>query len=147
MELIIQESGGTLSFTFHCLLILFFGFVLFNIYFNPKFIEDSGFKSSEVNLMFKGPIGTLVLTFFIVSILLLFDVAGDTTEHNVVQYYFWFSVLGIFFGLALANNLLRFLGILSLYGMERKIQTLIFPSVALILIILKMLTYVNPIAI
>ena len=92
MELIIQESGGTLSFTLHCLLILFFGFVLFNIYFNPKFIEDSGFKSSEVNIMFKGPIGTLVLTFFIVSILLLFDVSGDTTEHNVVQYYFWFSV-------------------------------------------------------
>ena len=73
--------------------------------------------------------------------------AGDTIEHNVVQYYFWFSALGIFFVLALANNLLRFLGILSLYGMERKIQTLIFPSVALILIILKMITYVNPIAI
>ena len=97
--------------------------------------------------MFKGPIGTLVLTFFIVSTLLLFDLAGDTTEHNVVQYYFWFFVLGIFFGLALVNNLLRYLGILSLYGMERKIQTLIFPSVALILIILKMLTYVNPITI
>ena len=83
--------------------------------------------------MFKGPIGTLVLTFFIVSILLLFDVSGDTTEHNVVQYYFWFFVLGTFFVLALANNLLRYLGVLSLYGMERKIQTLIFPSIALIL--------------
>ena len=144
MELIIQESGGILSFIFHCILILFFGFVLFNIYYNPKFIEDSGFKSSEAKLMFKGPIGTLVLTFFIVSTLLLFDVAGDTTEHNVVQYYFWFFVLGLFFFLAFANNLLRFLGIFSLYGMERKIQTLIFPSIALILIILKMITYVNP---
>ena len=86
MELIIQESGGTLSFTFHCLLILFFGFVLYNIYFNHKFIEDSGFKSPEVNLLFKGPIGSIVLTFFIVSTLLLFDVAGDTNESNVVQY-------------------------------------------------------------
>tara|TARA_Y100001960_G_C14556187_1_gene768330 strand:+ start:267 stop:710 length:444 start_codon:yes stop_codon:yes gene_type:complete len=147
MELIIQESGGTLSFTFHCLLILFFGFVLFNIYFNPKFIEDSGFKSPEVNLLFKGPIGSIVLTFFIVSTLLLFDVAGDTTESNVVQYYFWFFTLAVFFVLAFANNLLRFLGIFSLYGMERKIQTLIFPGVALILIILKMITYINPIAI
>ena len=146
MELIIQESGGTLSFTFHCLLILFFGFVLFNIYFNPKFIEDSGFKSPEVNLLFKGPIGSIVLTFFIVSTLLLFDVAGDTTESNVVQYYFWFFTLAVFFVLAFANNLLRFLGIFSLYGMERKIQTLIFPGVALILIILKMITYINPIA-
>ena len=147
MELIIQESGGTLSFTFHCLLILFFGFVLFNIYFNPKFIEDSGFKSPEVNLLFKGPIGSIVLTFFIVSTLLLFDVAGDTTESNVVQYYFWFFTLAVFFVLAFANNLLRFLGIFSLYGMERKIQTLIFPGIALILIILKMITYINPIAI
>ena len=146
MELIIQESGGTLSFTFHCLLILFFGFVLFNIYFNPKFIEDSGFKSPEVNLLFKGPIGSIVLTFFIVSTLLLFDVAGDTTESNVVQYYFWFFTLAVFFVLAFANNLLRFLGIFSLYGMERKIQTLIFPGIALILIILKMITYINPIA-
>ena len=147
MELIIQESGGTLSFTFHCLLILFFGFVLFNIYFNPKFIEDSGFKSPEVNLLFKGPIGSIVLTFFIVSTLLLFDVAGDTTESNVVQYYFWFFTLAVFFVLAFANNLLRFLGIFSLYGMERKIQTLIFPGFALIIIILKMITYINPIAI
>ena len=63
---------------------------------------------------------------------------------NVVQYEFWFSVLVIFFGLVLINNLLRFLGILSLFGNERKIQALIFPSVALILVILKIVTYVNP---
>ena len=74
----------------------------------------------------------------------LFDVTGNTTEENVVQYEFWFSVLVIFFGLALVNNLLRFLGILSLFGNERKIQALIFPSVALILVILKIVTYVNP---
>ena len=144
MELIILESGGMTSFVFHCLLIIFFGFVLYNIYLNPKFIEDSGFKSSEANLLFKGPVGTIVLTFFIVSILLLFDVTGNTTEENVVQYEFWFSVLVIFFGLALVNNLLRFLGILSLFGNERKIQTLIFPCVALILVILKIVTYVYP---
>ena len=102
------------------------------------------FKSSEANLLFKGPVGTIILTFFIVSILLLFDVTGNTTEENVVQYEFWFSVLVIFFGLVLINNLLRFLGILSLFGNERKIQALIFPSVALILVILKIVTYVNP---
>ena len=96
------------SFVFHCLLIIFFGFVLYNIYLNSKFIEDSGFKSSEANLLFKGPVGTKVLTFFIVSILLLFDVTGNTTEENVVQYEFWFSVLVIFFGLALVNNLSDF---------------------------------------
>ena len=44
--------------------------VLFNIYLNPKFIEDSGFKSNEATLMFKGPVGTIVLTFFVMSILL-----------------------------------------------------------------------------
>ena len=132
------------SFVFHCLLIIFFGFVLYNIYLNSKFIEDSGFKLSEANLLFKGPVGTIVLTFFIASILLLFDVTGNTTEENVVQYEFWFSVLVIFFGLVLINNLLRFLGILSLFGNERKIQALIFPSVALILVILKIVTYVNP---
>ena len=70
MELIILESGGMTSFVFHCLLIIFFGFVLYNIYFNPKFIEDSGFKSSEANLLFKGPVGTIILTFFIVSTIL-----------------------------------------------------------------------------
>ena len=89
MELIILESGGMTSFVFHCLLIIFFGFVLYNIYLNSKFIEDSGFKSSEANLLFKGPVGTIVLTFFIASILLLFDVTGNTTEENVVQYEFW----------------------------------------------------------
>ena len=144
MELIILESGGMTSFIFHCLLIVFFGFVFFNIYFNPKFLENSGFQSSEAKILFKGPIGSIVLTFFIVSLLLLFDVAGDSTEHNVIQYWFWFFTLGVFFVLVLANNLLRFLGFLSLYGMERKIQTLIFPSVALVLIILKILTYVEP---
>ena len=36
MELIILESGGMTSFVFHCVLIIFFGFVLYNIYFNPK---------------------------------------------------------------------------------------------------------------
>ena len=67
MELIILESGGMTSFVFHCLLIIFFGFVLYNIYFNPKFIEDSGFKSSEANLLFKGPVGTIVLNFLLLQ--------------------------------------------------------------------------------
>ena len=144
MELIILESGGILSFVFHCLLILFFTFVLFNIYFNPKFIEDSGFKSSEATLMFKGPIGTIVITYFVISILLLLDVSGDTTEHNVVQYAFFFVTLLIFFALLFLGNLLRFIGIFSLYGLERKFQNLIFPGVGLVLEILKMITYVEP---
>ena len=122
MELIILESGGMTSFVFHCLLIIFFGFVLYNIYFNPKFIEDSGFKSSEANLLFKGPVGTIILTFFIVSILLLFDVTGNTTEENVVQYEFWFSVLVIFFGLVKSISSNTFLISISCFGSSKSLS-------------------------
>lgn len=125
MELIILESGGMTSFVFHCLLIIFFGFVLYNIYFNPKFIEDSGFKSSEANLLFKGPVGTIILTFFIVSILLLFDVTGNTTEENVVQYEFWFSVLVIFFGLVLIKSIEIFRNIKSFWKWKKNTGTYI----------------------
>ncbi|MBL6855303.1 MAG: hypothetical protein ISQ88_02900 [Rhodobacteraceae bacterium] len=144
MEHLILESGGTISFVFHCLLILFFAFVLFNIYLNPKFIEDSGFKSDEATLMFKGPVGTIVLTFFVMSILLLIDITDNTTDHNIVQYQFFFVFLLMFFALLFLGNLLRFIGIFNLYGLEKKIQNLIFPGVGLVLVILKIATYAEP---
>ena len=85
MEHLILESGGTISFVFHCLLILFFAFVLFNIYLNPKFIEDSGFKSNEATLMFKGPVGTIIITVSLFSFILLIDISAIASDHLLVQ--------------------------------------------------------------
>jgi hypothetical protein len=94
--------------------------------------------------MFKGPVGTIVLTFFVMSILLLIDITDNTTDHNIVQYQFFFVFLLMFFALLFLGNLLRFIGIFNLYGLEKKIQNLIFPGVGLVLVILKIATYAEP---
>jgi hypothetical protein len=48
------------------------------------------------------------------------------------------------FALLSLGNLVRFIGSFNLYGLEKKIQNLIFPGVGLVLVILKIATYAEP---
>ena len=89
----ILEAGGTMAFTFHVLFMLFNLFIIYQFYFNDKFFNELGFSNEEPKLVFRGPLGAVFLTMLLMSILLTFDVTGNTYEENVVQYKFWYSFL------------------------------------------------------
>ena len=85
----ILEAGGTMAFTFHVLFMLFNLFIIYQFYFNDKFFNELGFSNEEPKLVFRGPLGAVFLTMLLMSILLTFDVTGNTYDENVVQYKFY----------------------------------------------------------
>ena len=133
----ILEAGGTLAFTFHVLFMLFNLFIIYQFYFNDKFFNELGFSNEEPKLVFRGPLGAVFLTMLLMSILLTFDVTGNTYEENVVQYKFWYSFLFILFAMATINGFLRFFNLVNNYGVKPNIRGLLFPLVGIIIIILR----------
>ena len=95
MNELVNEAGGNLAFLFHVLFMLFNLFIIYQFYFNDKFFNELGFSNEEPKLVFRGPLGAVFLTMLLMSILLTFDVTGNTYEENVVQYKFWYSFLFI----------------------------------------------------
>ena len=117
---IILEAGGTLAFTFHVLFMLFNAFVVYQFFLNNKFYDQLGFSNEEPKTIFRGVLGVVFLAILLMSILLTFDVTGNTYEENVVQYKFWYSF-------HLVNN----------YGFKPTIRGLMFPLIGIILIIIR----------
>ena len=138
----ILEAGGTMAFTFHVLFMLFNLFIIYQFYFNDKFFNELGFSNEEPKLVFRGPLGAVFLTMLLMSVLLTFDVTGNTYEENVVQYNFWYSFLGILFIMATINGFLRFFNLVNNYGFKPTIRGLVFPLIGLILIIIRKLVEV-----
>ena len=71
------------------------------------------------------------------SILLTFDVTGNTYEENVVQYKFWYSFLFMLFAIALISSVVRYFNLVNNYGITPNIRGVMFPLVGLVLIILR----------
>ena len=94
---LILEAGGTLAFTFHVLFMLFNAFVVYQFFLNNKFYDQLGFSNEEAKTIFRGAFGVVFLAILLMSILLTFDVTGNSYEENVVQYKFWYSFLFILF--------------------------------------------------
>ena len=136
----ILEAGGTLPFTFHVLFILFITFVIYQFFFNNKFYDELGFSNEEPKTIFRGVLGVLFLAILLMSILLTFDVTGNTYEENLIQYEFWYSFLLMLFTFAAINGALRAFNLVNNYGFKPNIRGLIFPLVGLILIVLKLIT-------
>ena len=89
----ILDAGGTLPFTFHVLFMLFIAFVIYQFFLNNKFYDELGFSNEEPKTIFRGVLGVLFLAILLMSILLTFDVTGNTYEENLIQYEFWYSFL------------------------------------------------------
>ena len=87
----ILEAGGNLPFTFHVLFMLFNLFVIYQFFFNNKFYDELGFSNEEPKTIFRGVLGVVFLAILLMSILLTFDVTGNTYEENLIQYEFWYS--------------------------------------------------------
>ena len=134
---IILEAGGTLAFTFHVLFMLFNAFVVYQFFLNNKFYDQLGFSNEEPKTIFRGVLGVVFLAILLMSILLTFDVTGNTYEENVVQYKFWYSFLFILFAMATINGFLRFFNLVNNYGFKPTIRGLMFPLIGIILIILR----------
>ena len=134
---IILEAGGTLAFTFHVLFMLFNAFVVYQFFLNNKFYDQLGFSNEEPKTIFRGVLGVVFLAILLMSILLTFDVTGNTYEENVVQYKFWYSFLFILFAMATINGFLRFFNLVNNYGLTPNIRGLMFPLVGIIIIILR----------
>ena len=134
---IILEAGGTLAFTFHVLFMLFNAFVVYQFFLNNKFYDQLGFSNEEPKTIFRGVLGVVFLAILLMSILLTFDVTGNTYEENVVQYKFWYSFLFILFAMATINGFLRFYNIVNNYGFKPTIRGLMFPLIGIILIIIR----------
>ena len=134
---IILEAGGTLAFTFHVLFMLFNAFVIYQFFLNNKFYDQLGFSNEEPKTIFRGVLGVVFLAILLMSILLTFDVTGNTYEENVVQYKFWYSFLFILFAMATINGFLRFYNLVNNYGFKPTIRGLMFPLIGIILIILR----------
>ena len=139
---IILEAGGTLAFTFHVLFMLFNAFVVYQFFLNNKFYDQLGFSNEEPKTIFRGVLGVVFLAILLMSILLTFDVTGNTYEENVVQYKFWYSFLFILFAMATINGFLRFYNLVNNYGFKPTIRGLMFPLIGLILIIIRKLVEV-----
>mgnify|MGYP003299994625 CR=1 FL=1 len=88
-------------------------------------------------MVFRGPLGAVFLTMLLMSILLTFDVTGNTYEENVVQYKFWYSFLFMLMAIALISSVVRYFNLVNNYGITPNIRGVIFPLVGLILIILR----------
>ena len=134
---IILEAGGTLAFTFHVLFMLFNAFVVYQFFLNNKFYDQLGFSNEEPKTIFRGVLGVAFLAILVMSILLTFDVTGNTYEENVVQYKFWYSFLFILFAMATINGFLRFYNLVNNYGFKPTIRGLMFPLIGIILIIIR----------
>ena len=134
---IILEAGGTLAFTFHVLFMLFNSFVVYQFFLNNKFYDQLGFSNEEPKTIFRGVLGVVFLAILLMSILLTFDVTGNTYEENVVQYKFWYSFLFILFAMATINGFLRFYNLVNNYGFKPTIRGLMFPLIGIILIIIR----------
>ena len=137
MSDIILEAGGTLAFTFHVLFMLFNAFVVYQFFLNNKFYDQLGFSNEEPKTIFRGVLGVVFLAILLMSILLTFDVTGNTYEENVVQYKFWYSFLFILFAMATINGFLRFYNLVNNYGFKPTIRGLMFPLIGIILIIIR----------
>ena len=142
MSELVLEAGGTLPFIFHVLFMIFNLFIIIQFYFNNKFFDELGFSTEEPKFVFRGPLGAFFLTMLLMSILLTFDVTGNTYEENVVQYNFWYSFLGILFIMATINGFLRSFNLVNNYGFKPTIRGLLFPLIGLILIIIRKLVEV-----
>ena len=136
----ILEAGGILPFTFHVLFMLFIAFVIYQFFLNNKFYDELGFSNEEPKTIFRGVLGVLFLAILLMSILLTFDVTGNTYEENLIQYEFWYSFLLMLFTFATINGGLRAFNLVNNYGFKPNIRGLIFPLVGLILIVLKLIT-------
>jgi len=134
---IILEAGGTLAFTFHVLFMLFNTFIIYQFFLNNKFYDQLGFSNEEPKTIFRGVLGVVFLAILLMSILLTFDVTGNTYEENVVQYKFWYSFLFILFAMATINGFLRFFNLVNNYGFKPTIRGLMFPLIGIILIIIR----------
>lgn len=134
---IILEAGGTLAFTFHVLFMLFNAFVVYQFFLNNKFYDQLGFSNEEPKTIFRGVLGVVFLAILLMSILLTFDVTGNTYEENVVQYKFWYSFLLILFAMATISGFLRFFNLVNNYGFKPTIRGLMFPLIGIILIIIR----------
>ena len=134
---LILEAGGTLAFTFHVVFMLFNAFVVYQFFLNNKFYDQLGFSNEEAKTIFRGAFGVVFLAILLMSILLTFDVTGNTYEENVVQYKFWYSFLFILFAMATINGFLRFFNLVNNYGLTPNIRGLMFPLVGIIIIILR----------
>ena len=134
---IILEVGWTLAFTFHVLFMLFNAFVVYQFFLNNKFYDQLGFSNEEPKTIFRGVLGVVFLAILLMSILLTFDVTGNTYEENVVQYKFWYSFLFILFAMATINGFLRFYNLVNNYGFKPTIRGLMFPLIGIILIIIR----------
>ena len=134
---IMLEAGGTLAFTFHVLFMLFNAFVVYQFFLNNKFYDQLGYSNEEPKTIFRGVLGVVFLAILLMSILLTFDVTGNTYEENVVQYKFWYSFLFILFAMATINGFLRFYNLVNNYGFKPTIRGLMFPLIGIILIIIR----------
>ena len=137
MAELILEAGGTMAFAFHVLFMLFILFVIYQFFLNNKFFSELGFSNEEPKTIFRGAFGVVFLAILLMSILLTFDVTGNTYEENVVQYKFWYSFLFILFTMATINGFLRFFNLVNNYGLTPNIRGLMFPLVGIIIIILR----------
>ena len=109
--------------------LLFFNFILAKV--------SMIILSEEPKIVFRGPFGAVFITMLIMSILLTFDVTGNTYEENVVQYKFWYSFLFILMAVALISALLRYFNVVSNYGVTPNIRIIMFPLIGVILILLR----------
>ena len=116
---------------------LFNAFVVYQFFLNNKFYDQLGFSNEEPKTIFRGVLGVVFLAILLMSILLTFDVTGNTYEENVVQYKFWYSFLFILFAMATINGFLRFYNLVNNYGFKPTIRGLMFPLIGIILIIIR----------
>ncbi len=138
MSELILEAGGTLAFIFHVLFMLFNVFIIVQFYFSKSFYNN--FSTEEPKIVFRGPFGAVFITILIMSILLTFDVTGNTYDENVVQYKFWYSFLFILMAIALISALLRYFNVVSNYGVTPNIRVIMFPLIGLVIILLRTFT-------
>lgn len=118
-------------------LCIFNPFVVYQFFLNNKFYDQLGYSNEEPKTIFRGVLGVVFLAILLMSILLTFDVTGNTYEENVVQYKFWYSFLFILFAMATINGFLRFYNLVNNYGFKPTIRGLMFPLIGIILIIIR----------
>ncbi|MBL6675019.1 MAG: hypothetical protein ISQ38_02505 [Alphaproteobacteria bacterium] len=118
-------------------LCIFNPFVVYQFFLNNKFYDQLGYSNEEPKTIFRGVLGVVFLAILLMSILLTFDVTGNTYEENVVQYKFWYSFLFILFAMATINGFLRFYNLVNNYGFKTTIRGLMFPLIGIILIIIR----------
>ena len=138
MSDLILEAGGTLAFAFHVLFMLFNVFIIVQFYFIKSFYDN--FTTQEPKIVFRGPFGAVFITILIMSILLTFDVTGNTYDENVVQYKFWYSFLFMLMTIALISALLRYFNFVNNYGVTPNIRVIMFPLIGLVIILLRTFT-------